>query len=88
MDDTSKRFINSGRRSLKELETRLKEIRASLAAVKGSTYMKGWYTDIYKLDKDANNLRDKMNMEHQPTKKLYDIIITRQRRGESLPLTA
>lgn len=88
MDETSKRFINSGRRSLEELETRLKQIGASLAAVKGSARVKGRYADVSKLDKDADDLRDKMNTEHQPAKKLHDAIITRQRRGESLPLTA
>ena len=89
LDETSKRFLVSGRQRLDALEklvaaaeNELVESRANAA----SAYLDlrkskpDRHTNPHKLDKETAQLRQEMGAEHQPTKKLFDAVVTFQRR--------
>ncbi|KAK4236384.1 hypothetical protein C8A03DRAFT_45620 [Achaetomium macrosporum] len=73
LDETSKRFLVSGRHRLDELEKQATDVETSLTDSRDTGKLK---SDRYKaangLDKEAAKLRRDMEAEHQPTKKLFD----------------
>ncbi|KAK4118095.1 P-loop containing nucleoside triphosphate hydrolase protein [Parathielavia appendiculata] len=84
LDETSKRFLVNGRDRLAELEKRVveeeEELDASRFAVSvGLNTKSDRYAAATRLDKETARLRREMNVEHQPTKKLFDAVLTFQR---------
>ncbi|KAH9907356.1 hypothetical protein F4778DRAFT_768940 [Xylariomycetidae sp. FL2044] len=92
MDETSKRFIATGRNDLRRLEARLKTIEDNLDSTRqaargsggaqgaeGNASLRQRYVEALKLAKDAQSLKEQMETTHQPTKKLLDAIVTSRR---------
>ncbi|ROT36145.1 hypothetical protein SODALDRAFT_346215 [Sodiomyces alkalinus F11] len=87
MDETAKRFLTNGLRGIQELEKRLEEVQDDLERDPSKT---SWIMEFFqatrkryeaglKLFHDAGLYRKAMDLEHQPTMKLFDAILTRQR---------
>ena len=85
MDETTKRFLASGQRSLEDLERRFGEMKDGL---KTAGLGKGRYQVARMLIREVGLLREKMDTEHQPAKQLHDAIITRRRADDLPSLTA
>ncbi|MBE3048131.1 hypothetical protein IMZ48_37625, partial [Candidatus Bathyarchaeota archaeon] len=85
MDETTKRFLASGQRSLDDLEKRLIDMQDGL---KTAGFGKSRYEVARVLIREAGLLRGKMDTEHQPAKQLHDAIITRRRADDLPSLTA
>lgn len=82
MDEISKRFLMAGRVKLANLDKRMTEMEDRLAKSEHMppTWRSGQrHNTAQALRKEAINLRQDMKAEHQPTKKLFDAIITSQR---------
>ena len=89
LDETSKRFLVSGRQRLDTLQKLVAVAEQELAdsrADTASAYLDlrkprpDRHTDAIKLEKETAKLRQEMGAEHQPTKKLFDAVLTFQRR--------
>ena len=81
MDETTKRLLASGRNNLEALEERFKEMEEALGSGRILGAANDRYGEAHKLSRDAASLRDRMDADHQPAKRLHDAIITRQRGG-------
>lgn len=83
LDETSKRFLVSGRRRLEELEGRVAAAEEKLSETRGKISvlfnMSSRYKTIMGLQSEAVQLVRDMDAEHQPTKKLFDTALTFQR---------
>ncbi|KAK3689366.1 hypothetical protein B0T22DRAFT_427646 [Podospora appendiculata] len=103
MDETSKRFLVEGSRRLEELEKELVKVEDKLrkppkeSITAGITShnlerlrfvsVEGRYAEGLSLEKEAGRVREAMNIEHQPMKRLNDAIVTlRRRRNNSATL--
>ncbi|KAH7629493.1 hypothetical protein B0T09DRAFT_308653 [Sordaria sp. MPI-SDFR-AT-0083] len=93
LDETSKRFLTSGRQQLTKLEEKLQKFEKTLESSR--EVFKRSYTQNTKvrwaigaeLATEAKELSRNMKREHQPTKRLLDSVLTLQlkrRAGESL----
>ncbi len=91
LDETSKRFLVGGRRRLEELEKLV--VMAELELVESGADTASAYLDLrkpkpdrhteaHRLDKETARLHREMSAEHQPTKKLFDAVLTFQRREQ------
>ncbi|KAJ4410034.1 hypothetical protein N0V85_004010 [Neurospora sp. IMI 360204] len=93
MDETSKRFLTSGRQQLTQLEKRLESLEKTLERNR-EAFKTGPKRDLKKrweatakLAKEAKLLSRDMKLEHQPAKKLLDAVLTfqlKRRAAESL----
>ncbi|EGO55979.1 hypothetical protein NEUTE1DRAFT_68071 [Neurospora tetrasperma FGSC 2508] len=93
MDETSKRFLTSGRQQLAKLEKRLQDLEMTLERNR-EAFKTGPKRDLKKrweassnLSQEAKRLSRDMSLEHQPAKKLLDAVLTfqlRQRAAGSL----
>ncbi|SPO02006.1 related to ECM32 - DNA dependent ATPase/DNA helicase B [Cephalotrichum gorgonifer] len=80
MDETTKRFLASGRRSLEVLEGQLKGVEACLPRDALKVNLLGTrYDAATEVHRDASALCKEMDVEHQPAKRLHDAIITQRR---------
>jgi hypothetical protein len=88
LDETSKRFLVGGREQLAELEKQVAEAETELARSRDSSVlanldprkaMADRHKSAMNLDREAARLRKEMAAEHQPTRKLFDAIMTFQR---------
>jgi hypothetical protein len=85
LDETSKRFLVGGREKLAELE---KRVAAAEKEVFESRHSASEVFEVLgKLEKEAARLRKDMDAEHQPTKKLFDAVITFKRAQREQPLS-
>jgi hypothetical protein len=83
LDETSKRFLVGGREKVAELEKLVadaeKELANSRKTLNPNKATQHRYIPIRKLELEAVKLRKAMDTEHQPTKKLFDAVLTFQR---------
>jgi hypothetical protein len=87
MEETCKRFLSKGQRDIAQLEEKLQDLEATLESTRktfnerrsvGSIDTRRRYSALNILEKEATRLEQRMNANHQPTKKLLDAIRTRQ----------
>ncbi|KAK3400773.1 hypothetical protein B0T20DRAFT_152968 [Sordaria brevicollis] len=86
MDETSKRFLTSGRLQLSKLQKRLEGLENTLEITRqglsshlmSEAFLKKRWEDISKFAKEAKRLSHDMKLEHQPAKKLLDAVRTLQ----------
>ncbi|KAK4141918.1 uncharacterized protein C8A04DRAFT_13673 [Dichotomopilus funicola] len=84
LDETSKRFLVAGLAKLADLGKRVTAMEETLAKASQHTSLLAWrstqrYDTAKALRREATQLRFDMKAEHQPTKKLFDAIVTSQR---------
>ncbi|KAL2168166.1 hypothetical protein VTG60DRAFT_334 [Thermothelomyces hinnuleus] len=88
LDETSKRFLVGGREKLAELEKKVALVEKKLSDSRDTTYtpdvflgkkISERYKPAVQLEKESAALRKSMEAEHQPTKKLFDAVLTFQR---------
>ncbi|KAL2174062.1 uncharacterized protein P884DRAFT_280455 [Thermothelomyces heterothallicus CBS 202.75] len=89
LDETSKRFLVGGREKLAELEKKAALVEKKLSDSTGDTTyspdvslgkkISQRYKPAIQLEKESAALRKSMEAEHQPTKKLFDAVLTFQR---------
>ncbi|KAH6893145.1 hypothetical protein B0T10DRAFT_436979, partial [Thelonectria olida] len=91
MDETCKRFLTKGRVDLERLEIRLKTIEDELDSTRHSQSLyvgrlgnlRRRHAPGHSLEVEALRVSEKMNAEHQPTKKLMDAIaLSREQSGD------
>ncbi|KAH6616003.1 hypothetical protein B0J18DRAFT_403352 [Chaetomium sp. MPI-SDFR-AT-0129] len=84
LDETSKRFLVAGRAKLADLDKRVTAMEETLTKPSQLSRL-AWrnttqrYDTAKALRREATHLRFDMKAEHQPTKKLFDAIVTSQR---------
>ncbi|KAL2151055.1 hypothetical protein VTH82DRAFT_6153 [Thermothelomyces myriococcoides] len=92
LDETSKRFLLGCRQKVMELEKKVARVEKVLSDSrdKAVTMRRAKIHDRHKsalqLEKELLALQKSMKEEHQPTKKLFDAILTFQRRQRKQPL--
>ena len=89
MDETSRRFLVSGREKLGVLGDRLAKIVESLQKLReegNEEIPQGsrGYKDAADLGQDAAELRDLTRSQNQPAKKLFDAILTQEKNRQSI----
>jgi hypothetical protein len=83
LDETSKRFLVGGRETLAQLDKRVAAAEKRLSNREELTVTR---KEVVKLHTETAKFRREMAAEHQPTKKLFDAVLTFQRLQQEQPL--
>ncbi len=95
MDQTTKRFLMNGLGMLSSLDTKLKAAADKLDKTRNKLGRKIWaffgisdlnerYRTVIRLEKEAKELRKSTDDQNQPSKRLFDAILTHQKSTGSL----
>ncbi|KAK4182162.1 P-loop containing nucleoside triphosphate hydrolase protein [Podospora australis] len=85
IDETVKRFLVHGRQRLQNFQKRFNESEKALVSSRDklkaavAVAVPNRYTDLANLHNETGELKKDMTAEHQPTKKLFDAILTFER---------